>query len=134
MSLAIPFFTASDFGASTPWLVRPVTESDCKVTDYGTHVQRILTGIDGKVKKHVVTLEEEKGEIPFVEGGHVAAILKNPCCCEIYRRNARDKLRAEIDVHAASEMVKLATEIEKSTFDVVQHGLACWCQEVTWQK
>ena len=49
-------------------------QSNCKVTDYGSHVQRILTGIDGIVKKHVVTLDEEKGEITFVERGHVAAI------------------------------------------------------------
>ena len=67
-----------------PWWVRPEKESDCKVTDYSTHVQRIKTRIDGKVKKHVVTFDEEKGEITFVEGGHVAAILKNPYCCEIY--------------------------------------------------
>ena len=74
MFLAKCLFTSSEFGAFTPWLVRPVKESDCKVIDYGSHVQRILTRIDGIVKKHVVTLDEEKGEITFVEGGHVAAI------------------------------------------------------------
>ena len=36
-------------------------ESDCKVTDCGSHVQRI------------VTLDEDKGEITFVEGERVAA-------------------------------------------------------------
>ena len=44
--------------------------SDCDVTDYGFHVQRILTRIDRKAEKHIVTLNGKKGEITFVEGGH----------------------------------------------------------------
>ena len=43
--------------------------SNCKLTDY-RHVRHILTRIDGKVEKHIVTLSEEKGEITFVDGGH----------------------------------------------------------------
>ena len=75
-------FTASESSASKPWLVRPVKGSDCKVTDCGSHVQRVLTRIDGKVEKHIVALNEEKGEITFVEGGHdverVTVVFEEP--------------------------------------------------------
>ena len=53
-----------------PWLVRPGKESDSKVTDYGSHVRRVLCRIDVKVEKHIVSINEEKGDITFVEGGH----------------------------------------------------------------
>ena len=66
-------FTASEFNASKPWLVMLVKESDCKVTDYGSHVQRVLTRTGGNVEKHIVTLNEEKGEVTFVEGNMTSA-------------------------------------------------------------
>ena len=69
---------------------------------------------------------ERKGEITSVEGGHdverVTTVLKNPYPSEMYQRNARDKLRAEIDVRIVVAMdmksarVMLAMEIEESTF------------------
>ena len=40
-------FAASEFSASKLRLVRPVKESDCKVIDFGSNVQRVLTRIDG---------------------------------------------------------------------------------------
>ena len=82
-------------------LVRSVKESDCTLTDCGSHVQRVLTRSGGKVEKDTVTLDEEKGEITYVDEGHdvehVTAIPGHPYRYEIYRRNARDKLRAETD-------------------------------------
>ena len=57
-------------------------ETGCKVIDLGSHVHRVLTRSDGKVEKDRVTLDEEKGEIAYVEEGrdvgHVTAIHKNP--------------------------------------------------------
>ena len=70
MSFYDSHLTASEIIASKSWLVRPVKESDCTVTDYGSHVQRVLARIEVKVEKHIVTLNEEKGEITFVEGAH----------------------------------------------------------------
>ena len=118
-------------------------ESGCKV-DPGSRVQRVLNRSDCKVEKDTVILDEVKGEISHVVEGHDVergtAILKNPHRYEIYRRNTRDKLRVEIDVRIVvtkemmSAMVKLGKEIEKSTFDVIQHGFTRWCQKDTWQK
>ena len=58
-------FTALDFSASKPWLVRPAKQSDCKVTDCSFHVQRVSTRSNGNVVKDIVTLNEEKGEITY---------------------------------------------------------------------
>ena len=55
--------------ASKPWLVGAVKESDCKVTDGGSHVQRVLTESDDKVEKVLVALVEEKGETTYVDEG-----------------------------------------------------------------
>ena len=53
-----------------------------KVIDPGSHVQRVLIRSDGKVEKDRVILDEEKGEIAYVDEGrdvgHVTAIHKNP--------------------------------------------------------
>ena len=72
-----------------PCLVRPAKESDCTVTDCGSHVKRVLTWSDGKVEKHIVTLKEDNGDVMFVEEGHdverVTVILKNPYRYEIYQ-------------------------------------------------
>ena len=85
-----------------PWLVRPARESDCKVTKCGSHVKRVVTWGDGAEEKDFMTHSEEKSEVIFVAEGRdverVTAILKNPHRCKIYQRDARDKLRAEIDV------------------------------------
>ena len=40
-------FTALELSALKPWLVRPANESDCTVTDCGSHVKRVLTRSDG---------------------------------------------------------------------------------------
>ena len=75
-----------------------VLESDCKVFDPGPRVQRVLTWSDCSVESDAATL------IGVVEGRDlepVAAILENPHSFEIYRRNARNKLRAEIDVRTS---------------------------------
>ena len=115
-------FIALEYSACKSWLVRFVKESDCKVTDYDSHVQRVLTRSDCRVEADIVTLVEEKGEALFVVEGHdverVTAKLKNPHCSEIYRRNARDKLRTLTD--AASEMVKLVGRLK---VDVQCHRL-----------
>ena len=39
-------FTALELSALKPWLVRPANESDCTVTDCGSHVKRVLTRSD----------------------------------------------------------------------------------------
>ena len=74
--------------ALKPWLVGSVKESDCKVTDCSSHVEHVLTKSDGKVEKDTVTLDEEKGEITYVDErhdvGHVTAILKQRYRDEIY--------------------------------------------------
>ena len=70
-------------------------ESDCN-----------LTKSDSRVEENLVTLDEEKGEITYVEEGHdverVTAILRDRC-----RQG-----------HGVS-VVKLATETEESTSDVI---------------
>ena len=40
--------------AFKPWLVNSTKESYCKVTDCGSHVQRVLTGCDGGAPKFEV--------------------------------------------------------------------------------
>ena len=61
---------------------KPVKESGRKSLDPGSHVQRVLTGSDGKVEDDAVTLNDEKGEISYVVQGrdaeHVTAILEQP--------------------------------------------------------
>merc|ERR1712136_512705 len=89
-----------------PWLIRPAKESDCTVTDCGSHVKRVLTRSDGKVEKDIVTINEENGEVSFVEEGHdverVTVILKNPYRYEIYQRNISDNMRVN---EAAQEII-----------------------------
>jgi hypothetical protein len=126
-------FTALELSALKPWLIRPTKESDCTVTDCGSHVKRVLTRSDGKVEKDIVTINEENGEVSFVEEGHdverVTVILKNPYRYEIYQRNISDKMRVAFGVRSVvakdtmSAMVKLAREIEKSASDVVGYGM-----------
>ena len=116
-----------------PWLVRPAKESDCTVTDCGSHVKRVLTRSDGKGEKDIVTINEENGEVSFVEEGHdverVTVILKNPYRYEIYQRKICDKMRVAFGVRSVvakdtmSAMVKLAREIEESASDVVGYGM-----------
>merc|ERR1712064_240072 len=91
------------------------------------------TRSDGKVEKDIVTINEENGEVSFVEEGHdverVTVILKNPYRYEIYQRNISDKMRVAFGVRSVvakdtmSAMVKLAREIEKSASDVVGYGM-----------
>ena len=50
-------------------------ESDCKVTDYGSHAQRSMTRNDGNVVKDTVMFEEEMGEITFVDVGKMSDVL-----------------------------------------------------------
>ena len=42
-------YTASELSALKTWLVRSVKETDCKVTDGGTHVKRVVTRDAAKV-------------------------------------------------------------------------------------
>ena len=98
-------------------MVGPAKVSDCKVTDCGSHMQRVISKFDGEVDKDTVTLDEEKGEIAFIEEGHdverVAATHKNPHRYEMYRRNVRDRLRMEIGVKTtALSMMKLAGRLK----------------------
>ena len=96
-------------------------ESDCKVTDCGSHAQHVLTKSDGKVEKDTVTPDEEKDKITCVDEGHdvehVTATLNHPRHHEIYRRNARDKLRVETGVQIivgddTLSMMKLAGRLK----------------------
>ena len=45
------------------WLVGLEKESDCKVTDYGIYGQCVLFWFDGHAEKHVVPVNEVKGEV-----------------------------------------------------------------------
>ena len=69
-------FTALELSALKPWLVRPAKESDCTVSDCGSHVKRVSTRSDGKVERDIVTINE----VSFVEerqdAERVTAILK----------------------------------------------------------
>ena len=62
-------------------------ESDCKVTDSGSRVQRVLIQSVDKVEKDTVTLNEEKSENAHGDEDHdverVPAIPKNPRHSEI---------------------------------------------------
>ena len=55
-------------GTLKPWLVRSVKESDRKVD-----VRLVLTRSDNKVEKDTVTLDEEKGQITYVNDGRDVA-------------------------------------------------------------
>ena len=44
------------------WLVGLGKEPDCKVTVYGLYGQCVLFRFDGHAEKHVVPVNEEKGE------------------------------------------------------------------------
>ena len=77
-----------------------------------------------------VTLDEEKGEIAFMEEGHdverVVATHKNPHRYEMYRRNVRDRLRVEIGVKTtALSMMKLAERLNVINYEVVYHFVTC---------
>ena len=52
------------------WLVGLGKEPDCKVTDYGLHGQCVLFRFDGHAEKHIVLVNEEKGEVIFGYQGH----------------------------------------------------------------
>ena len=52
------------------WLVGLGKEPDCKVTDYGLYGQCVLFRFDDHAEKHVVPVNEEKGEVIFVYQGH----------------------------------------------------------------
>ena len=89
-------------------------ESDCKVTDCGSRVQRVLIQSVDKVESDTVTINEEKSDDLYGDEDHdverIPAIPKNPHHSEIHRRNIRDKLRVETDVR---------TTITKNTMSVV---------------
>ena len=57
------------------------------------------------MEKDIVTLNEEKGEVTFVQEGYdveyVMAILKNPYRYEIYQRNI-DKMRVAFGLRSVS--------------------------------
>ena len=78
------------------------------------------------MEEDTVTLNEEKGEIACVDGGHdveqIPSILENPRHCEIDRRNIRDKLRMDMACESPLPRTRWA-EIEESTFDVIDHGM-----------
>ena len=100
-------------------------ESDCKVTDCGSRVQRVLVQSVDKVEKGTVTLNEEKSENACGDEDHdverVPAIPKNPHHSEIHRRNVRDKLRVETDVR---------TITTKNTMSVMAKlMIACRCED-----
>ena len=52
------------------WLVGLEKELDCKVADYGLYGQCVLFRFDSHAEKHVVPVNEEKGEVIFVYQGH----------------------------------------------------------------
>ena len=126
-------FTPFELSTLQPWLVRLAKESDCTVTDCGSHVKLVVTRGNGKLEKDLVTLNEQKGEVTFVEEGYdveyVMVILKNVYCYEIHQRNIRDKARAAFGLRSVvvkdtmSAMVKLARQIDESASDVVGYGM-----------
>ena len=103
---------------------RTMKESDCKVTDSGSRVQRVLIQSVDKVEKDTVTLNEEKSENSCGDEDYdvqrVPAIPKNPYHSEIHRRNIRDNLRVEIDVR---------TIVTKNTLSVMAKlMITCRCE------
>ena len=93
-------------------------ESDCKVTDCGSHVQRVLTRSSVKVRQDI--------DSRWREGCN--PILENPYRFEIHQKNIRDKMRVEVGVRSVVAkdpvlaMVKLAMEIEELALDVIGYG------------
>ena len=67
-------------------------ESDCKVTDSGSRVQRVLVQSVDKVEMDTVTQSENACEDEDHDFERVLAIPRNPHHFEIHRRNIRDKL------------------------------------------
>ena len=100
-------------------------ESDCKVTDSGSRVQRVLVQSVDKVEMDTVTLNEKKSENACEDEDHdferVLAIPRNPHHSEIHRRNIRDKLLVEIDVR---------TIVTKNTMSVMAKlMITCRCED-----
>ena len=81
-----------------PWLVKSVKESDCKVTDNGSHMKHVSTKIDGEVEKDTVTPDEEMGKIMYMTSKTLPRVRRTFNHHKIYRRNVRDKLRVETGV------------------------------------
>ena len=109
-------------------LSRTAKESDCKITDGGPHMKCGVIRNDSEDQKDTVTLDEEKGEVPVVEVRdkieHVAAILKNPCRSEVYRRNTRAMIRMVSSAkYTMPAMVKLAKEIVAAPSDVIGYSM-----------
>ena len=81
-----------------------------------------------------MTVDGDKSADTNVDEGHdirhVTAVHRNLYRNEIQRRNVRDKLRVEIEradhrrQGHMSAMAKLTGEIEESTSDVIDYGLA----------
>ena len=68
--------------------VSPAKESDC----CGPGVKRVVTRSDDKVEKDAVKLNEERGEVPFVEEGHdaerhVGGVWRAERRCQSWRRD-----------------------------------------------
>jgi len=126
-------FVALELTTLKPWLIRDVDQSNLKITDCGSHVERVVQRSGCKEERDRVTVNEEKGEVSYCEEGagveRVAAILKNPFRYEVYQRNVRDKMRVEwalpcdVAQNTMSRMVGLAREIEESPSDVVGYGM-----------
>ena len=57
------FSMRQDWRTFELWLVGLEKESDCKVTDYGIYGQCVLFWFDGHAEKHVVPVNEVKGEV-----------------------------------------------------------------------
>ena len=54
-----PNCSVTEWGALKPWLVKSVKESDSKVPDHSTHLQRALTRYGG-TEQDMATVDEDK--------------------------------------------------------------------------
>merc|ERR1711862_478446 len=87
----------------------------------------------GKFVTDRVSVNEEAGEIVYSEPGcpeeRVAAVLMDPLRIELYRRDARTKIRTEWALpyragkDTLSALVNFAKEIEDGKSDVVGMGM-----------
>ena len=77
-------FTALELSALKPWFVRPASESDCTVTDCGSHVKRVLTRSEGTglVKGFFLFWERAHGWMLSVRGSSAdLSSASRTCAC-----------------------------------------------------
>jgi len=127
-------FTAIENTIRQPWLVMDVEQSTFKGVDRDGYYERTMKiKVTGKFSTDHVRVNEEDGEIIFMEAGcpeeRVAVVHKAPLRMEMYKRDARSKVRVDwalpykAGLATISKIVDMAKGFEDAKCDVIGYGM-----------